>query len=129
MLSQDTEGFCIHSLRHTRFDGSNVELAVLGYETLPDNHIVVTSANSENMDVFMQYDQKIQFFGNRLAGDQAYIPKPTELCLAKSKSHWYRSVYINSSNSDEALVYCFDYGIYCTVMPTDIRVRIHFDTF
>lgn len=122
---ENEQKFRIHSVKHWKIRGTNVTLAVLGYQTLPENYIVATFGEASDIRQFEGYDDSVQYYCENYAGNVPYQPAVKEICLVKmSSGHWYRSVYIQTLANNRAFVYCFDYGVFCTVMLADIRVRI-----
>lgn len=116
--------YCVHDLKHSYINGTNIALRILGYETLEDNLVVCTLNDDYNMELFQRNDENVQFFGKFWSEHITHQLSPNELCLARTSSgYWYRAAFIREWN-DKLLVYCIDYGVFCTVMLKDIRVRI-----
>lgn len=110
-----------------RFKNVECQLLVLGIETLPKN--IIACMPLDEIETFMDADQRTQFFGKIAENRAAYNPALQELCMAKMETGlWCRSVCIANTNEDLCKVYCFDYGIICNVLRSDIRVsNILFD--
>lgn len=114
--------YCEHDLPYIKIDEKNVELIVLGTDTLLP--IYTNCISKHHIEPFAQVDQTIQEHGRQLENDMVYTPLPDEICMAKlDNGEWRRCKYIGA-DVELAAIYCVDYGVVCAVKRDNIRVII-----
>lgn len=101
---------------------------LMAIDTLRVGDNIVTCLVKEDVNVFMEGDERTQNYGEAAKNAPAYMPKQKELCVVRIKDNdgyfWYRCLYQAELVDDRAQVYCIDYGKVDTVRANNIRVSL-----
>lgn len=90
-------------------------------DTMPCNRIACIRIS--DLNTFLNYEKKVQRFGNWSRNMHPYSSTEDEVCIIKTDSGvWCRAIYIRSTANNSCTVYCLDYGIHVDIPRSNVRV-------